>query len=147
MTTESALQTARTQLRRAVELLQLTENDWQTLSTPRRILEVAVPLRRDNGNVEMYKGFRVQYSTTRGPSKGGVRFHPDIDMDETVALAMLMTWKCALTNLPYGGAKGGIAESHTKLSSKGARHYLWSWQFRHATGCCDRHRRPCHRCC
>jgi len=88
MTTESALQTARTQLRRAVELLQLTENDWQTLSTPRRILEVAVPLRRDNGNVEMYKGFRVQYSTTRGPSKGGVRFHPDIDMDETVALAM-----------------------------------------------------------
>ena len=56
MTTESALQTARTQLRRAVELLELTENDWQTLSTPRRILEVAVPLRRDNGNVEMYKG-------------------------------------------------------------------------------------------
>jgi glutamate dehydrogenase (NAD(P)+) len=62
----------------------------------------------------MYKGFRVQYSTTRGPSKGGVRFHPDIDMDETVALAMLMTWKCALTNLPYGGAKGGIAvDAHT----------------------------------
>ena len=68
MTTESALQTARTQLRRAVELLELTENDWQTLSTPRRILEVAVPLRRDNGIVEMYKGFRVQYSTTRGPT-------------------------------------------------------------------------------
>jgi len=114
MTTESALDTARSQLRRAVELLQLSENDWQTLSTPRRILEVAVPLRRDNGNVEMYKGFRVQYSTTRGPSKGGVRFHPDIDMDETVALAMLMTWKCALTNLPYGGAKGGIAvDAHT----------------------------------
>jgi glutamate dehydrogenase (NAD(P)+) len=62
----------------------------------------------------MYKGFRVQYSTTRGPSKGGVRFHPKIDMDETVALAMLMTWKCALTNLPYGGAKGGIAvDAHT----------------------------------
>jgi glutamate dehydrogenase (NAD(P)+) len=62
----------------------------------------------------MYKGFRVQYSTTRGPSKGGVRFHPTIDMDETVALAMLMTWKCALTNLPYGGAKGGIAvDAHT----------------------------------
>ena len=116
MTTESALQTARTQLRRAVELLELTENDWQTLSTPRRILEVAVPLRRDSGIVEMYKGFRVQYSTTRGPSKGGVRFHPDIDMDETVALAMLMTWKCALTNLPYGGAKGGIAVDAHSLS-------------------------------
>ena len=71
MTMESALETVRAQLRRAVELLELTENDWQTLSTPRRILEVAVPLRRDSGNVEMYKGFRVQYSTTRGPSKGG----------------------------------------------------------------------------
>lgn len=118
MTTESALDTARQQLHRAVELLGLSENDWQTLSTPRRILEVAVPLRRDNGDVEMYKGFRVQYSTTRGPSKGGVRFHPSIDMDETVALAMLMTWKCALTNLPYGGAKGGIAVDVKTLSDR-----------------------------
>ena len=113
---ESALDTALRQLRRAVEQLSLSENEWQTLSTPRRVLEVAVPLRRDNGNVEMYKGFRVQYSTTRGPSKGGVRFHPAIDMDETVALAMLMTWKCALTNLPYGGAKGGIAVDPSTLS-------------------------------
>ena len=115
---ESALDTAREQLQRAVDLLGLSENDWQTLSTPRRILEVAVPLRRDNGDVEMYKGFRVQYSTTRGPSKGGVRFHPSIDMDETVALAMLMTWKCALTNLPFGGAKGGIAVDAKDLSER-----------------------------
>ena len=118
VTMESALGTAREQLRRAVEQLGLSENDWQTLSTPRRILEVAVPLRRDNGDVEMYKGFRVQYSTTRGPSKGGVRFHPSIDMDETVALAMLMTWKCALTNLPFGGAKGGIAVDVKDLSER-----------------------------
>ncbi len=115
---ESALDTAREQLQRAVELLELSENDWQTLSTPRRILEVAVPLRRDNSDVEMYKGFRVQYSTTRGPSKGGVRFHPSIDMEETVALAMLMTWKCALTNLPFGGAKGGIAVDAKDLSER-----------------------------
>ena len=101
MTTESAFQTARAQLRTAVDQLGLSENDWQTLSTPRRILEVAVPLRRDNDKVEMYKGYRVQYSTTRGPSKGGVRFHPQIDLEETIALAMLMTWKCALTNLPF----------------------------------------------
>ncbi|MFM6841784.1 MAG: Glu/Leu/Phe/Val family dehydrogenase, partial [Candidatus Planktophila sp.] len=113
---ESALDTALRQLGRAVEQLGLSENEWQTLSTPRRVLEVAVPLRGDNGNVDMYKGFRVQYSTTRGPSKGGVRFHPDIDMGETVALAMLMTWKCALTNLPYGGAKGGIAVDPATLS-------------------------------
>jgi len=116
MTTESALDTALSQLKQAVSQLGLSENDWQTLSTPRRVLEVAVPLRRDNGNVEMYRGYRVQYSTTRGPSKGGVRFHPDIDMNETVALAMLMTWKCALTNLPYGGAKGGIAVDAGSLS-------------------------------
>ena len=118
VTKESALDTARQQLQRAVELLKLSENDWQTLSTPRRILEVAVPLRRDNGDVEMYKGFRVQYSTTRGPSKGGVRFHPSIDMEETVAPAMLMTWKCALTNLPFGGAKGGIAVDAKDLSER-----------------------------
>ncbi len=115
---ESAFETAQAQLRIAVDQLGLSENDWQTLSTPRRILEVAVPLRRDNDKVEMYKGYRVQYSTTRGPSKGGVRFHPDIDLEETVALAMLMTWKCALTNLPFGGAKGGIAIDAATLSDR-----------------------------
>ncbi|MBM3656391.1 MAG: Glu/Leu/Phe/Val dehydrogenase [Actinobacteria bacterium] len=114
--TESPLDTALSQLRRAIEQLRLSESDWNTLSTPRRILEVAVPLRRDDGRVEMYKGYRVQYSTTRGPSKGGVRFHQNIDLDETVALAMLMTWKCALANLPYGGAKGGVAVDPAKLS-------------------------------
>ncbi len=113
---ESPLATALSQLRRAIDQLNLSENDWNTLSTPRRVLEVAVPLRRDDGRVEMYKGYRVQYSTTRGPAKGGVRFHQDIALDETVALAMLMTWKCALTNLPYGGAKGGVAVNPHTLS-------------------------------
>ena len=116
MTMESPLATALSQLRGAIDQLGLSENDWQTLSTPRRVLQVAVPLRRDNGEVEMYTGYRVQYSTTRGPSKGGVRYHPDVDIDETIALAMLMTWKCALTNLPYGGAKGGIAVDPATLS-------------------------------
>ncbi len=118
MTTESPLNTALVQLRGTVDKLGLSENDWQTLSTPRRVLQVAVPLRRDNGDVEMYDGYRVQYSTTRGPSKGGVRYHPDVDLDETISLAMLMTWKCALTNLPYGGAKGGIAIDPSKLSAR-----------------------------
>jgi len=113
---ESPLATALSKLRRAIDQLKLPENDWNTLSTPRRVLEVAVPLRRDDGRVEMYKGYRVQYSTTRGPSKGGVRFHQDIDLNETVALAMLMTWKCALTNLPYGGAKGGVAVNPKTLT-------------------------------
>jgi glutamate dehydrogenase (NAD(P)+) len=113
---ESPLETALSQLRRAIDQLGLSENDWNTLSTPRRMMEVAVPLRRDDGRVEMYKGYRVQYSTTRGPAKGGIRFHQDIDLNETIALAMLMTWKCALVNLPYGGAKGGVAVDPSKLS-------------------------------
>ena len=117
ITHSTALNTALSQLQSTVKLLKLDDNDWRTLSTPRRVLEVAVPLRRDNGSVEMYKGYRVQYSTTRGPAKGGIRFHPEVDMNETIALAMLMTWKCALTNLPYGGAKGGIAVDAQKLSS------------------------------
>ena len=117
MTMESPLNTALAQLRGTIDKLGLSENDWQTLSTPRRVMQVAVPLRRDNGDVEMYDGYRVQYSTTRGPSKGGVRYHPDVDLDETISLAMLMTWKCALTNLPYGGAKGGIAVDPSTLSA------------------------------
>ena len=118
MTMESPLNTALAQLRGTIDKLGLSENDWQTLSTPRRVLQVAVPLRRDNGDVEMYDGFRVQYSTTRGPAKGGVRYHPDVDLNETISLAMLMTWKCALTNLPYGGAKGGIAIDPRTLSDQ-----------------------------
>lgn len=114
----TALNTALSQLENTVKLLNLDDNEWRTLSTPRRILEVAVPLRRDDDSVEMYKGYRVQYSTTRGPAKGGIRFHPEVDMNETIALAMLMTWKCALTNLPYGGAKGGIAVDPHKLSER-----------------------------
>ena len=116
MTMQSPLNTALAQLRGTIDKLGLSENDWQTLSTPRRVLQVAVPLRRDNGDVEMYDGYRVQYSTTRGPAKGGVRYHPDVDLNETISLAMLMTWKCALTNLPYGGAKGGIAIDPKTLS-------------------------------
>ena len=116
MTMESPLNTALAQLRGTIDKLGLSENDWQTLSTPRRVLQVAVPLRRDNGDVEMYDGYRVQYSTTRGPAKGGVRYHPDVDLNETISLAMLMTWKCALTNLPFGGAKGGIAIDPGTLS-------------------------------
>jgi glutamate dehydrogenase (NAD(P)+) len=115
---QSPLNTALAQLRGTIDKLGLSENDWQTLSTPRRVLQVAVPLRRDNGDVEMYDGYRVQYSTTRGPAKGGVRYHPDVDLNETISLAMLMTWKCALTNLPYGGAKGGIAIDPRTLSDQ-----------------------------
>lgn len=116
MENHSALTTALSQLKDTVANLNLSDNEWRTLATPRRVFEVAVPLRRDNGDVEIYNGYRVQYSTTRGPGKGGVRFHPQVDINETIALAMLMTWKCALTNLPYGGAKGGVNVDTHQLS-------------------------------
>ena len=88
----------------------------QTLATPRRSLSVAVPLRRDNGTVEVLHGYRVQHNLARGPAKGGIRFHPGTDLDEVTALAMWMTWKCAVVGIPYGGAKGGVTVDPTELS-------------------------------
>ncbi|MEP7762983.1 Glu/Leu/Phe/Val dehydrogenase [Sanguibacter sp. 25GB23B1] len=80
----------------------------EMLATPRREINVAVPLRRDDGRVELFHGFRVQHNISRGPGKGGLRYHPSVDIDEVRSLAMLMTWKCAIVELPYGGAKGGV---------------------------------------
>ena len=79
------------------------------LATPRREINVAIPLRRDDGTTELFHGYRVQHNVSRGPGKGGLRYHPAVDVDEVRALAMWMTWKCAVVELPYGGAKGGVA--------------------------------------
>jgi glutamate dehydrogenase (NAD(P)+) len=105
----SPLDTALSQLSSAVQLLGYDEGLHQMLATPRRELHVAVPLRRDNGRVELLSGFRVQHNISRGPGKGGLRYAPGVDIDEVRALAMWMTWKCAIVDLPYGGAKGGVA--------------------------------------
>ena len=86
------------------------------ISKPQRILSVAVPVRMDDGSVKVFDGYRVQHSLARGPAKGGIRFHPEVTMDEVVALAMNMTWKCAVVDIPYGGAKGGVVEDPRQLS-------------------------------
>lgn len=86
------------------------------LSEPKRSMIVSVPIRRDNGKTETFLGFRVQHSLTSGPSKGGLRYHPSVDLGEVVALAMWMSWKCGIMNLPFGGAKGGIAVDPAQLS-------------------------------
>ncbi|HEY9473264.1 MAG TPA: Glu/Leu/Phe/Val dehydrogenase [Mycobacteriales bacterium] len=112
----SAWESAQFQLAEAVRQLGLDDGFHALLRTPRREVTVAVPLRRDDGNVEVLRGYRVQHSLTRGPAKGGVRFHPAIDLDEVRALAMWMTWKCALIGVPYGGAKGGVAVDPRALS-------------------------------
>ncbi len=113
---QSALDSALLQLEAAARHLGLDDGLHQLLATPRRSLEVAVPLRRDDGTLEVLKGYRVQHNLSRGPAKGGVRFHPGTDLDEVRALAMWMTWKCALIGIPYGGAKGGVAVDPRALS-------------------------------
>jgi glutamate dehydrogenase (NAD(P)+) len=112
----SAWESAQFQLAEAVRQLGLDDGFHELLRTPRREITVAVPLRRDAGNVEVLRGYRVQHNLTRGPAKGGVRFHPETDLDEVRALAMWMTWKCALVGVPYGGAKGGVAVDPKQLS-------------------------------
>ncbi|MDR3073455.1 MAG: Glu/Leu/Phe/Val dehydrogenase [Deltaproteobacteria bacterium] len=103
-------------LDRAAEKLGMQKNDYITLCSPERELIVSVPVVMDDGHTEVFQGYRVQHSSSRGPCKGGVRFHPDADLDEVKALAAWMTWKCAVVNIPYGGAKGGIRVDSSKLS-------------------------------
>ena len=106
--TPSPLATARAQLATAIGILGYDDGMHAMLATPRREIHVAVPLRRDDGHVELAHGYRVQHNISRGPGKGGLRYSASVDIDEIRALAMLMTWKCAVVDVPYGGAKGGV---------------------------------------
>ena len=92
----------------AARKLNLDENLWRVLSTPSREIIVHFPVTMDNGKIEMFTGFRVQHNIARGPGKGGIRYAPDVTLDEVRALASWMTWKCAVVNIPFGGAKGGV---------------------------------------
>ncbi|HZL87287.1 MAG TPA: Glu/Leu/Phe/Val dehydrogenase dimerization domain-containing protein [Pirellulaceae bacterium] len=103
---------------RAADRLDLDLSMRRLLVMPKREVQVEIPVEMDNGRLETFVGYRVQHDSSRGPMKGGLRFHPDVDLDEVRALATLMTWKTALVDLPYGGAKGGIAIDPRKLSIK-----------------------------
>jgi glutamate dehydrogenase (NAD(P)+) len=116
-TTLGPLDDAKRQLKTATALLGYDEGTFDMLATPRREVTVSVPLRLDNGDVELLVGHRVQHNFSRGPAKGGLRYAPSVDLDEVRALAMWMTWKCALVDLPYGGAKGGVRIDPTKYST------------------------------
>ena len=104
------------QFERAADRLGLDTGVRAVLSTPKRQLIVSVPVKMDDGSISAFQGYRVQHSITRGPSKGGIRYHPGVTLDEVKALAMWMTWKCAVVNIPFGGAKGGITVDPKKLS-------------------------------
>jgi len=101
---EAALQ----QLADTAVRINLDDSIHQKLRYPKRILTVAIPTAMDDGSERVFTGYRVQHSMERGPCKGGIRYHPDVTLDEVIALAMWMTWKCAVVNIPYGGAKGGV---------------------------------------
>lgn len=114
----NVLEMARQQLANAARHINLDPGLLQVLSTPKRALVVHFPVVFDDGSVRVFEGYRVQHNLSRGPSKGGLRYSPDVDLDETTALAMWMTWKCAVANVPYGGAKGGVRVDVDKLSKR-----------------------------
>src|SRR6204780_3431315 len=107
---------AQLQFDMAAEFLKLDQGLRQVLRTPKRILEVSVPVKLDNGQIKVFTGFRVQHNVARGPAKGGIRYHPGVTLDEVKALAMWMTWKTATVNIPYGGGKGGVICDPKRMS-------------------------------
>ena len=102
----------------AARILNLDPGIWQILTHPKRQITVSCPIQRDNGQIEVFTGYRVQYNITLGPAKGGIRYHPGVTLDEVTALAAWMTWKCAVAQVPFGGGKGGIICDPTTMSKR-----------------------------
>lgn len=113
---KSAFEAAEQYFEEAASVMNLTSSMRDLLLTPEREVKVQVPIKRDNGDVATFIGFRMQHNSKRGPMKGGLRYHPEVNADEVLALASLMTWKTAVVDLPYGGAKGGISVNPKDLS-------------------------------
>jgi glutamate dehydrogenase (NAD(P)+) len=102
----------------AARILNLDPGIWRILTHPKRQIVVSCPVQMDNGEIEVFTGYRVQYNITLGPAKGGIRYHPDVSLDEVTALAAWMTWKCAVAHIPFGGGKGGIVCDPTRMSKR-----------------------------
>ena len=102
----------------AARILNLEPGIWQMLTHPKRQIIVSCPVQMDNGEIQVFTGYRVQYNVTLGPAKGGIRYHPDVTLDEVTTLAAWMTWKCAVAQLPFGGGKGGVICDPTKMSKR-----------------------------
>jgi len=103
---------------RAARLLKLDPGIWRILTYPKRQIVVSCPVLMDNGEIEVFRGYRVQYNITLGPAKGGIRYHPDVTLDEVTTLAAWMTWKCAVAHVPFGGGKGGIVCDPSRMSQR-----------------------------
>lgn len=118
MSKDNVLEMARQQLKLAAQYTEIDQGLVEILARPKRAVTVNFPVVMDNGKVEVFQGYRVQHNASRGPTKGGLRYHHHVDLDETTALAMWMTWKCAVVNIPYGGAKGGVQVNVKRLSER-----------------------------
>jgi glutamate dehydrogenase (NAD(P)+) len=115
---ENPFEIAKSQLRKVGEVFAIDPNLIGVLSQCKKAVEVSVPVQMDDGSIEVFLGYRVTHNIARGPSKGGIRYHPDVTADEVKALSMWMTWKCALMGLPFGGAKGGVVCDPKQLSTR-----------------------------
>jgi glutamate dehydrogenase (NAD(P)+) len=113
---ENPFEIAREQLRRVAATFDIDQNLVNVLGTCKKAVEVSIPVGMDDGSTSVFTGYRVTHNSARGPSKGGIRYHPDVTLDEVKALAMWMTWKCALMGIPFGGAKGGVIVDPKRLS-------------------------------
>ena len=113
---ENPFEIAREQLRRVGSTFEIDANLVSVLGNCKRAVEVSIPVHMDDGSTSVFQGYRVTHNVARGPSKGGIRYHPDVTIDEVKALAMWMTWKCALMGIPFGGAKGGVVVNPKQLS-------------------------------
>ena len=102
----------------AARILNLEPGIWKILTHPKRQITVSCPIQMDNGEIEVFTGYRVQYNITLGPAKGGIRYHPGVTLDEVTALAAWMTWKCAVAHIPFGGGKGGVICDPSKMSKR-----------------------------
>ncbi|MBC5827443.1 MAG: Glu/Leu/Phe/Val dehydrogenase, partial [Candidatus Eremiobacteraeota bacterium] len=120
--TDNVWEMAQSQLDDVAELIGLAPAIHAYLRVPKRVLTVSVPCEMDDGSSRVFEGYRVQHNMARGPAKGGIRFHPDVSLDEVKALAMWMTWKCSLVNIPFGGAKGGVICDPKAMSMRELEH-------------------------
>jgi glutamate dehydrogenase/leucine dehydrogenase len=110
------------QLENAYQYIDVSNDAKEILAKPKRIIETSIPVRMQNGSLKVFTGYRVQYNDARGPTKGGIRFHPQVDLSEVKALAFWMTIKCAVANIPYGGGKGGVIVNPKKLTKQELEH-------------------------
>src|ERR1700755_2298272 len=118
MTAMSSFETVLHYFERAADRLDIPEDLRAVLTPAHREVQVQIPIRQSDGRIHVYSGYRVQHNGARGPYKGGIRYHPEVDLDEVRALAALMSWKTAIVDIPFGGAKGGVNVPAQELSQE-----------------------------